>query len=183
MTNILYIHGFGSDANLLTSQTIRKELSTDFQVITHSFSNDYGKFQAMIGNIEQAKELLKSKNIDLVIASSMGGFVGMGCTGITKILINPCMKPSEQLRLRIVPDISDEQLNEYRTFESFLLQNPEDVKQTYGLFSTKDELFSYKDLFDTTYNPENSFSMDDTHRISIRSIRDVLVPLVYEIKS
>ena len=139
MTNILYIQGFGSDANSLTSQTIRKELSTDFQVITHSFSNDYGKFQAMIGNIEQAKELLKSKNIDLVIASSMGGLVGMGCTGITKILINPCMKPSEQLRLRIVPDISD-------------------------------------------YNPENSFSMDDTHRISIRSIRDVLVPLVYEIK-
>lgn len=57
MTNIIYIHGFGSNTNSLTSQTIRKELSSDFQVITYSFSNDYKRFQAMFNLSLSSKEL------------------------------------------------------------------------------------------------------------------------------
>lgn len=181
MTNILYIHGFGSDENSNTSQVLRKSLSNNYKVLTHSFSNNYELFESMSSNIAKAKELIETMEIDLVVASSMGGFIAKECPDVKKILINPCMKPSEHLRFRIAPNISEEQLNEYRLQEYLFKPTPYCFKHTYGLFSTKDELFSYKDYFDTIYNPDNSFSIDGEHRISTINIEDVLVPLIHKV--
>lgn len=181
MTNILYIHGYGSDANSSTGQEIRRNLSPDFNVITHSFSNDYGEFDTMSDNIRQARELIKTMQINLVVASSMGGFIAMACFGIAKVLINPCMLPSEQLKRRIVPDIIDSELQKYRNLESSLIPNSKDRRLTYGLFSTQDELFSYKELFESRYHSENSFIMEDKHRISSASVQNELIPLICKI--
>jgi|SRR5690554_3136591 len=178
MTNILYIHGFGSDENSKTSRVLRKSLPDGYAVFTHSFSNNYRLFKTMSSNISTAMGLIEAKEIDLVVASSMGGFIAMECRGVKKILINPCMKPSEHLRQRMAPDISEKELNEYRLLEYVMKPNPEDIKHTYGLFSTRDELFSYKDYFDSIYSPDNSFYMEDGHRISTKNIKEVLVPLI-----
>lgn len=58
MINVLYIHGYGSDANSSTGQEIRKNLSNGFRVFAHSFSNDYELFEAMHSNIEDACRLI-----------------------------------------------------------------------------------------------------------------------------
>lgn len=181
MINILYIHGYGSDANSTTGKETRKNLSKDFKVFTHSFSNDYEQFEAMSDNIREARKLIKINNIDLIVASSMGAFIAMGCVNIPKILINPCMLPSEQLKLRIAPSIIETELEKYREYESSLLASDEECKNTYGLFSTNDELFSYKSLFESRYSADNIYIMNDQHRISSKSIKNELIPLIKKV--
>ncbi len=181
MINILYIHGYGSDAKSTTGQKIRKNLPKNFKVITHSFSNNYEQFEAMSDNIQKARELIEANKIDLVVASSMGAFIAMSCTDIPKILINPCMLPSEQLKLRIAPTITDEELNKYRDYETSLIANDSESLLTYGLFSTHDELFSYKTLFESRYSADKVYIMNDEHRISATSIQNELIPLIRKI--
>ncbi len=61
MTNILYIHGYGSDKNSNTGKELSKALNNSFNVVTHSFSNNYGCASTMIENIEQAREIIRAK--------------------------------------------------------------------------------------------------------------------------
>ena len=183
MINILYIHGYGSDANSTTGQEIRKNLPKNFKVFTHSFSNSYHLFKTMTDNIGQAGKLIKAYNIDLVVASSMGAFIAMGCEDIPKILINPCMLPSEQLKMRIAPTITKTELDKYREYETLLVANDNNRRQTYGFFSTNDELFSYKTLFKSIYSEDNVYIMNDQHRISAISIKNELTPLIKRIAS
>ncbi len=91
------------------------------------------------------------------------------------------MKPSEQLSKRIMPNISDKELNKYEDIETSIKIDSFDFNNTYGFFATRDELFSYKDLFKSLYNPNNSFSFDDEHRISATNIREVITPMIHDI--
>lgn len=181
MTNILYIHGYGSDANSTTGQEIRKNLPKTFKVFTHSFSNDYEQFESMSNNILEAFKLTKDYQIDLIVASSMGAFIAMGCADVPKIIINPCMLPSEQLKLRIAPSITETELDKYREYESLLTASENERMHTYGLFATNDELFSYKTLFEKRYSADNVYTMNDGHRISATSIQNELIQLIKKI--
>lgn len=183
MINVLYIHGYGSDANSSTGQEIRKNLPETFKVFTHSFSNDYHVFKSMSDNIDKARKLTKAHQIDMIVASSMGAFIAMGCSNIPKILINPCMLPSEQLKLRIAPTITEIELDKYREYESLLTAGESERMHTYGLFATNDELFSYKAHFKSRYSADNVYIMNDQHRISANSIQNEVVPLIKRIVS
>ena len=181
MINVLYIHGYGSDANSSTGQEIRKNLPETFKVFTLSFSNDYHLFKSMSDNIDEARKLIKAHKIDLIVASSMGAFIAMGCADIPKILINPCMLPSQQLKLRIAPTITETELDKYRDYENALVASNNDRLLTYGLFSTNDELFSYKSFFESRYSADNVRIINDQHRISANSIQNGLIPLIKRI--
>lgn len=179
-STILYIHGFGSDANSSTAKEISKGLGANHKVMTHSFNNSYELVDTMIENIEVARKLIKDNNIDLVVGTSMGAFIAINCHDITKVINNPCMLPSEQLKLRAVPEITDTELEKYKELESSLIISPFDKDNTYGLFGMNDELFSYIDLFKKKYNPKNIYTMDDRHQISNENIHNKLVPLIIE---
>lgn len=181
MINILYIHGYGSDANSTTGQEIRKNLPNTFKVFTHSFSNNYEQFESMSDNIVKARKLVKVHKIDLIVASSMGAFIAMGCVDIPKILINSCMLPSEQLKMRIAPTITETELDKYREYESLLTVSESERKHTYGLFATNDELFSYKSLFESRYSADKVYIINDHHRISATNIQNELIPLIKKV--
>lgn len=180
MTTILYIHGFGSDANSSTAKEIAKCLGDNYKVITHSFNNSYELVDTMIENIEVARKLIKDNNIDLVVGTSMGAFIAMNCHDITKVINNPCMLPSEQLKQRAVPEITESELEKYKELETSLIINQFDKDNTYGLFGINDELFSYKNLFKERYNTANAYTMDDGHRITNENIKNKLVPIIKE---
>lgn len=178
---LLYIHGFGSDANSSTAKEISKGLGNNYNVITYSFNNDYASIETMIDNISMARKLIEDNKVDLVVGTSMGAFIAMNCHDIAKILTNPCMLPSEQLKMRAVPEITESEVEKYRVMEASLKISPFDKDNTYGLFATNDELFSYKNLFKEKYNTQNYFDMNDAHRISNYNIHNKLVPLIKEI--
>lgn len=181
MANILYIHGFGSDSNSSTAKEIEKGLGDNHKVITYSFNNDYELAQTMVDNINIARELIKENKIDLVVGTSMGAFIAMNCHDVAKVLTNPCMLPSEQLRLRAIPEIIDSEVSKYRRLEEALEISLFDKNNTYGLFASHDELFSYKKLFKKRYSSNNCFTMVDGHRISNDNIHHKLVPIINDV--
>lgn len=135
----------------------------------------------MYSNILEAREPTNTYDIEMIVASSMGAFIAMGCTDIPKVLINPCMLPSEQIKLRIAPSITITELTKYRDYETSLVVSDNERLQTYGLFSTDDEFFSYKRYFKSKYNPDKVYTMNDQHRISVTSIENELIPLIKKI--
>lgn len=177
---ILYIHGYGSGENGITANEIQRKLGLRAIVFSPGFSNELSNFDNMLLNIQKANEAVKSKNIDLVIASSMGGFTAMQVSGARKILINPCMVPSDIFQLNILPDTSEQEIERYMEMEKRSVSS-EEKELTYSLFATNDELFSYKERFETLYDPAKSFSMEGKHVISPKNIREDLIPLIESI--
>lgn len=173
--NILYIHGLNSSGNSNTATQISKLLPEGYTLIAPDFSSAYTNFSVMQDNINRAKQIIKSNNIVLVVASSMGGFIAMNCTNIPKVLINPCMKPSEQLARSMNGNISEKELEKFEKLENAITPTSFDKKYTLALFSNKDELFSYKELFQTKYNKANAFNVNDGHRLSNSNIKNELL--------
>lgn len=180
--HILYIHGYGSGENSITGSEIQRKLGDKAKVFLPGFSNELSLFENMEKNILKAQDIVDNENIDLVIGSSMGGFTAMQITGVPKILINPCMVPSDIFRLGILDEeISDEEIAKYEAVEGRAVSDKE-KELTYSLFATNDELFSYKERFETLYEPAKSHSMPGKHVISPRNIREYLLPLIESIE-
>lgn len=175
--NILYIHGYGSGANSITGNEIQRKLGDKATVYMPGFSNELHLFENMEQNIQQAQQFVDEGNIDLVIGSSMGGFTAMQVQGVRKILINPAMVPSDIFGMGILERISEADMEKYREMENRIV-SAEEQELTYALFATHDELFSYKERFETLYDPRKSFSMPGKHVISPKNIRENLLPLI-----
>lgn len=166
--------------NSRTASEIGKNMIGKAEVLSPAFSNDLDLSQNAEKNIEKAKEFILKNDIKLVVASSMGAFTATFVSSIPTILINPCLKPSEQLPERIVPNIRLEEIDKYREMENRII--PEEYKtMVYGVFANNDELFSYKSLFEEVYDKEKIFTIEDEHRISPENIREVVVPLIEQI--
>lgn len=177
---ILYIHGYGSGENSITGSEIQRKLGDKAKVFMPGFSNEVEKFHNMLANIQKAQDFVSENKIDLVIASSMGGFTALQVKGVRKILINPCMVPSDIFRMEILPDISNAEIEKYLEMENQTI-SLEEINMTYSLFATHDELFSYKQRFDQLYDASKSFSMPGKHVISPKNIRENLLPLINQL--
>ena len=178
-TKILYIHGYGSKGNSTTARELEKCMNGEAIVYSPAFSNNLNLFSEMERNIEQARAFVRENAIKLVVASSMGAFTALNLTSIPKLVINPCMLPSEQLPLLIDPNIAPEEIEKYRLLEQSRIIDREECLITYGLFATNDELFSYRDLFEKQYLSDNAYSMNDGHRISADNVKNSLTPLIH----
>jgi predicted esterase YcpF (UPF0227 family) len=175
---ILYIHGYGGNGNSRTATELQKNMGEQAIVYSPMFSTDISVFCNMLENIKKANLFVKENNVDIVIGSSMGGFIASFVSGMPKILINPCLLPSEQLPVRIFPEIEAPELQKYKDLESLRIIDREEQSLSYGLFSTNDELFSYRELFASLYSKEHIYTMNDGHRISPDNVKSALVPLI-----
>ena len=177
---ILYIHGYGSNGNSRTATTLQNELGDNYKVFSPTFSNKVELFTETLKNIEQAEMFIKENSIQLLVASSMGAFIALHIldSSLPKLLINPCMRASEQIPIRIAPSIDRQEVEKYSLFENEFVVGEDCKETTFGVFSDSDELFSYQDLFIQQYFAEHSYTINDNHRISIENIKDVLVPFV-----
>lgn len=177
---ILYIHGYGATENSTTGSEIQRKLGEKAHVFMPGFSNDLVLFENMEQNIQKASDFVRENDIDLVIASSMGGFTAMQVAGVKKILINPAMVPSDIFDMGILEDINEAEVEKYRQLENRTVTE-EEKELTYALFGTNDELFSYKKRFESLYDSSKSFSMLGKHIISPKNIRENLLPLIEKI--
>lgn len=115
-------------------------------------------------------------HINLIVASSLGGFFALRLNSYFKIVINPCVEPHKYLNQSPFVD-------KYKEMEKtlFSLVDCEERALTYGVFSRADELFSYYDVFCKYYMKQHTIQINDRHRISARCIKNVLVPLIHQI--
>ena len=177
---ILYIHGFGSTGNSQTVQGLQKALGNDATILAPQFSNDLSTVAQIEQNIAEAKKYMHEYRPNVVIGSSFGGFIATFLHGFPRILINPCLLPSERLH-NLSPNMSKEDIERLK-----VLENSHDIDwemrfEMYGLFGLQDELFSYLNLFKKLYGESKTYTMPCGHRIDAENIENHLIPIIWEV--
>lgn len=152
---VLYIHGAGGSSNGPTVKLLQ-EIFTNCEV----FAIDYDECDPE-NALLAIKSYVKEHSIDLIIGSSLGGFLALNLIGYYRFVINPCLHPHYELkRLGHTGYEAYKELDETLKFKIDL----EESELVTGFFGDKDELFSYKTEFDLLF--QRSFTVSSSHRAS-----------------
>ena len=65
-------------------------------VLAQIFGMDYCQDDCALA-LEQIARTISEKNIDILVGSSLGGFLTILTTGIERYAVNPCYRPSAEL--------------------------------------------------------------------------------------
>lgn len=168
MKKILYIHGYDSSSESHSAQVLLAHLGSGIELIHPTFPN------APEVSIPMAQHIIRSEQIDMVVGTSLGGFVTLQCRDIPRFVINPSIRPHLTL-----PNIGYR--GELSTFERLSLHIWSDItererEETIGLFGLNDELFSYRDEF-AQYYP-HVIETEDSHHVLDSTLTDIVVPRI-----
>lgn len=168
---ILYIHGYGSHGH--TGESMEKFFKEKYGIIVYhpQFSPYYDKARIEIDNF------LKTHKIDLIIGTSLGGFMTLDTPGYFRIVVNPALDAYNALRSI---GVSEDIVNTYELPSVSLPKDLFSVKfGVYGVFGGKDTVVDYKDEFYRIYNHNNMIIAPDMeHSMSDEDIKKYLFNVV-----
>jgi hypothetical protein len=182
MKACIYIHGLESTGNSRTAGILREEFAGVLNIIEPQI--DYTDIQSDLTTVKTA---IGAHSPCFLIGSSLGGFLAIQFPSCPKILINPALRPSEigiiQQHPRLQPQLpmlkEMEKAFDVRIDRAIRANNSVEGCLAYGLFGTKDELFSYLDEFKRAIiRRENIWTCSDGHRLSEDTARTKLAALV-----
>lgn len=170
----IYIHGLGGSGNGSSAQNVKKMLEDEWSGKYEFSANTYDLLKP-----EESFEKISTdvKDADFVIASSLGAFYAVSVFICTKmLLLNPCLEPETAIPKILYP----EQKNDFDEEKSvaawkkikkkWKLLDREDCGLRFGVFSDKDELFSFKDVYEknfgTSFGAENFCMIHGSHEIA-----------------
>ena len=173
--NILYLHGLGSSGNSNTVKLLREALPND-TIYAPDLPFD------MKDAVEYVREFYYSHSVDVVIGKSLGGFYACLCGGVSKIIVNPALKPVEGLTKVAEKNngvLTNFVTNESVPIEKYLADNKvadiekyfygfvfdgELISETIAVFGDHDEFFSFKDFF--AHYSDNYHVINCGHRMT-----------------
>ncbi|MFR9543084.1 MAG: YqiA/YcfP family alpha/beta fold hydrolase [Rikenellaceae bacterium] len=177
MKKILYIHGLkrgDSNAESRTATTLRNALdSHTYSVVAPTFSSNGKEALTLV------RRIICDEQIDIVVGSSLGGFVALCLRGVPKIVINPCVRADVELAKLGRSDIASSYTNLIDNLWAGI--NQEEQERTIGVFSDNDELFSYREEFLRHY--PQVVDIEDGHRISQQNIYSAVKPMIEKFAS
>lgn len=159
---VLIVHGLNSSGNGTTASNIKSVLN-DFG-ITRIIAPDFNllNYDETISKINEL-----SKNVDIIIGHSLGGYYAMSLERPEnfKILINPCIDP-------LTINTTLKSLKPLKSFNPLKFLNSLKVfnrQLTFGIFAKSDELFDFYDYFKEKfssifYGVPNYARIPGTHR-------------------
>lgn len=148
MKNVLYLHGFGSNKDSYTGNTL-KRLFPRFHWTLETFD-----LLDVYGTIRKLNEIVQVNDIDTIVSSSLGCIYNLFLKKdkrnnriINKILINPCCFPSKEIPK--IAKLPSEIIEQCRAIESNVYEYNRDngCDNLFGIFSKSDELLHYHDFF------------------------------------
>ena len=147
LKKVLYVHGYGSNENSSSGKLFQEVFGEEVKVHTVTYDPS-----TPVEAIAKIRKYSRENDINLMIGSSLGGFMVMNCVGSLGIVINPCVKPSVEL-----PKIGySGPIEDYITLENELKDavDWEDMDSCYGCFAPEDEILGlkYKAEFKKIYN-------------------------------
>lgn len=165
MKKALFIHGLNSDKNSSTGKKVKEILETlGYECLLQTF-----EVTEPLKTIKDVNTLLKSGEIELVVAHSLGAFYAFVSEGeVMRVLINPCLKAEEDPCKLLPPEAR--QLKEYATLKDEAKTLIEERKNIFALFGKNDELFSYASYFASLYGTCYAM-MDCGHRPDMDSLQ------------
>lgn len=175
--NVVYIHGYNSSGytGKLLDKLFKERYGDDVNVFAPSIPANYFEARKTID------DFLKTHNIDLIIGTSLGGFMTLDTPGYFRISVNPTLMPYETLP---VINAKPEEYNSYEISEIDLPHkvDTEDKVEVYGLFGGKDKVVNFKDEFSQVWNHNNMyFAPDMEHQMNENDIKTYLFPIVEKI--
>lgn len=132
MAKILYVYGYGGSPVGSTATTLRRLLPQHELCCIN-----YPQYDGRLAHATLC-HFVKSEQVSLVVASSLGAFLSLAIPDVDRIVINPCMLPSVEL-----PKIQVDRAMcaTYAPFEQRVMYPDVDAaRRTVGVFSTRDEL-------------------------------------------
>lgn len=173
MKKILYIHGYNSSGS--TGKSMQEIFSKYFpgcEVIAPKISPYFEEAR------EQISEILKNDDIDLVIGTSLGGFMTLKIDNpkISKIVINPVFDPYVDLARIDAPK------EVYETYidDSIFVRTPSH-SNLIGIFGDKDALVNYRDYFKMFFSNAGIKTFPEMeHQIKPEEIENILVEVIKE---
>lgn len=95
MLRVLYVHGYnGSPTG--NSYTLFNNMLDKCKYELHTIDYNHEEPEGAVASI---RKYVKEHKIDLVIGSSLGGFLTLHLYGVMRIVINPCWDPAVELPL------------------------------------------------------------------------------------
>lgn len=175
MINLLFIHGLhGSPDNMLVKR-LRKHLGNEYNIIAPQIPVDCHAALRVIG------EICSSTRIDIVVGVSLGGFLALTCTGMPRLVINPCLSPSAEIeRLGATAAEAGSYLGNEQAMQ-LNAASPEDERRTVGIFGSHDELFGYGPVFAGRYHFAKTYFVIDGHTLSKENVLEVVIPVIKEL--
>ena len=142
------------------------------------------------------ERIVVDEKIDLIIGTSMGGMFAQKFRGRLKILINPAFHVSSYMRSQLGVhaflnprkdgadcfEITSFLCDLYESLESFQFNNIDNQEKslTYALFGDEDELINCQPEYSSYYTNFSKFRGE--HRLNEQVIRNILIPLIEELR-
>lgn len=164
---LLYVHGYNGNPYGDSYQTLRTACSDRYELFTIDYDSEFPS-QA-ISNIFA---FIKENKIDVVIGASLGGFLTMNLYGVSRIVVNPCWNPAEELtKLGYNGNIKSYELLFDRMLDSL---DFEEKNLCSGVFSADDELLGrkYVDVFKKYFAAQ--YDIVGEHRISEKMAQEII---------
>lgn len=164
---LLYVHGYNGNPYGDSYQTLRTACSDRYELFTIDYDSEFPS-QA-ISNIFA---FIKENKIDVVIGASLGGFLTMNLYGVSRIVVNPCWNPAEELlKLGYKGNIKSYELLFDRMLDSL---DFEEKNLCSGVFSADDELLGrkYVDVFKKYFAAQ--YDIVGEHRISEKMAQEII---------
>lgn len=164
---LLYVHGYNGDPYGSSYQNLKNACGDYHELHTIDYNPEFPKHA-----IKDIWAYIKENKIDCVIGASLGGFLTMNLYGVSRIVVNPCWDPANELyKLGYRGDNS--------VYEELLdgITETLDFEEKYlcsGVFSDKDELlgFTYLEKFQKYF--ETSWLVSGQHRIDKSMANDII---------
>ena len=173
---ILYIHGINSSGH--TGETLKrifKEKYGDVEVIAPSIPPKYDEAEKVI------RDVMHNENPDLVMGTSLGGFLTLTLQTPYRIAINPTLYPSKTLPLIDTPkEISES----YVVIEEQIkdLLDWEDRITVFGVFGDKDKVVNHRSEFEKRYLKDHIFTVPGgEHQMKEDEFKKYIFPIVERI--
>lgn len=171
MKKILYIYGYGGSTIGSTVTMLKRLMPEDYSMESFAYTQaDCAKAR------EEIIAYIKEHRIDLVMGSSLGGFITLTLTGVPRIVINPCWKPSEVLPMIGAPA---ELVATYAPFEE-AIEHPSDPQLVQAYFADTDELLGdkYIERYQRCYDASHCHRIVSGHHLSEAGARAILADLI-----
>jgi predicted esterase YcpF (UPF0227 family) len=172
MMNILYIHGYNGSPygnTYALFDGIIDKTSTTLHTI------DYDPTQPIVA-IESIKQYIKDNNINLIIGSSLGGFLTMHLYGYSRIVINPCWDPATELPLIDYTGPTEE----YERLRHSLVEELDNEERHLcsGCFAPLDELLctKYLEIFQQFFN--RTYIIPGGHQVSAEAVVKIVNEII-----
>lgn len=171
---LLYIHGYNGSPEGSSCRLFRKHMPADeWEVI----GMDYNQDDCAVA-LKQIRETIERECIDLVVGSSLGGFLTLLTTDIQRIVINPCYSPSVELPKlgpqNGLPAPSRELVATYEAYEPQLKQLDDDDKRLItAYFAEDDELLgeTYQDVY--IEDISGFYTIPGGHHVSEEAVKQI----------